>query len=245
MVTPKILDGYIRVSTEEQASDGVSLRAQRARIEGYADLYGNDEKTPFRLGRIIEDAGASAKTLDRPGIQEALARMRRGESDGLVVAKLDRLTRSLDDWCELIGTYFGEKGGRELISVDNRVDTLTANGRFMLAIIILIAQWERETISERTVAGLREKIRAGERCGKLRYGYDLDPAGPVNRRGRPARLVENEREQAAIRLMREWEAQGRTLREMAQLLEGLGIETKEGRLIWAPKTIARILGRTA
>ena len=91
--------GYIRVSTEEQASDGVSLASQREKIEGYAKLY------DLELIGIIEDAGQSGKTLDRPGLQEALAMVRKGKVGGLVIAKLDRLSRSVVDWNTLIDGF--------------------------------------------------------------------------------------------------------------------------------------------
>ena len=76
--------GYIRVSTEHQADEGVSLEAQRARLEAFALA------TDLVLVGVEVDAGISAKTLERPGIQRALARLEAGEADGVLVAKLDR-----------------------------------------------------------------------------------------------------------------------------------------------------------
>ncbi len=99
--------GYCRVSTEEQAANGQSLDAQRAKVEGYAKLY------DLELVGVIVDAGVSAKSLNRPGLQEALAKLRKGEAEGLVICKLDRLTRSVSDWQELIDGYFGEKSGKQ------------------------------------------------------------------------------------------------------------------------------------
>ena len=88
--------GYTRVSTEEQATNGQSIGAQRAKLEGYAKLYDLD------LVAVIEDAGVSAKTLNRPGLRKALEMLRKGEADGILIAKLDRLTRSVGDWQELL-----------------------------------------------------------------------------------------------------------------------------------------------
>jgi len=98
--------GYIRVSTEEQATDGVSLATQREKLNGYAKLY------DLELVEIIEDAGESGKTLNRPGLQRALAMIRRGQAGGLLIAKLDRLSRSVVDWNTLIDGYFGERCGK-------------------------------------------------------------------------------------------------------------------------------------
>ena len=102
--------GYVRVSTQEQADGGVSLAAQESKVRAYASLHDLD------LVEVIIDAGESAKTIKRPGLQNALAMLKRGEASGMIVAKLDRLSRSVGDWNDLIDGYFGEKvshvGGR-------------------------------------------------------------------------------------------------------------------------------------
>ena len=101
--------GYIRVSTDEQASNGQSLDSQRVKLEAYASLY------DLELVEIIEDAGQSGKTLKREGLPHALAMLRSGKAEGLLIAKLDRLTRSVGDWQILIDGYFGEKAGKQAI----------------------------------------------------------------------------------------------------------------------------------
>ena len=95
--------GYIHVSTDKQADHGVSLDAQKAKLEAYATLY------ELTLVDIIVDAGVSAKTLDRPGLARALAMLDKGQANALLVAKLDRLTRSVKD----LGSLVEEKRGRE------------------------------------------------------------------------------------------------------------------------------------
>jgi DNA invertase Pin-like site-specific DNA recombinase len=162
--------GYVRVSTEEQATGGFSLEAQEAKVRGYCELYELD------LIGFHSDPGASGKTLDLPGLAAALAELRRrkGGPDGIVLAKLDRLTRSLADWAALINEFFRDER-RRLFSVGEQIDTRTATGRMVLNLIMTIAEWEREIIGERTSDALQAKIRRGERCGRLRFGYDLDP----------------------------------------------------------------------
>jgi site-specific DNA recombinase len=233
---PRVI-GYTRVSTEEQASGGLGLEAQEAKIRAYCDLYELD------LLRIHSDPGVSGKSLERPGVSVVLAELRRRKDgpDGLVLAKLDRLTRSLGDWSQLIDEFFRDERKR-LFSVGEAIDTRTATGRMVLNLIMTIAEWEREIIGERTRDALQAKIRRGERCGKVRFGYDLDPH-QLDEDGRPYRLVPNDREQEAIRLMGEWRSQGRTYRDMCRLLEGLGIGTKEGGKVWLPMTIRRIINR--
>jgi site-specific DNA recombinase len=152
----------------------------------------------------------------------------------LVIYKLDRLTRSISDWDQLIQEFFNDKAKRRLFSVSDQIDTGTANGRMFLNLIMTIAQWEREIIAERTKDALQGKIRRGERCGKVRFGYDLSPDGRS--------LVPNDHEQQAIDHMRTWKASGKTYRDLVRLLEEYGIETKDGG-IWRPATVRQILLR--
>jgi len=230
--------GYPRVSTEEQARDGKSLELQVEKIRAYCALYN------LRLVRIVPDAGVSAKSLDRPGIKQVIAALESGEVDGVVITKLDRLTRSLADWSVLIERFFDQRAGRALFSVNDSIDTRTASGRMVLNIIMTIAQWEREIIAERTAEVLQGKIRRGERCGRVRYGYALDESGPRHSEtGRPIKLRPNEREQGVIAQMRAWRAQGLDYRAMCALLADLGIETQSGGRVWLPATVHRILTR--
>jgi DNA invertase Pin-like site-specific DNA recombinase len=222
--------GYVRVSTEEQAVHGQSLDAQRAKLEAYAALYG------LELVKVVVDAGVSGKTLDRPGLQTALASLRKGEADGLLVAKLDRLSRSVRDWALLVDGYFGERSGKQLFSVADSIDTRTAAGRLVLNLLMSVSQWEREAIGERTKDALRHKIVKGERCGKVRFGFDLGADGRT--------LIPNEREQEALRLIRQLRDAGESLRDIAAVLNARGIHTKEGRT-WIHTSVKGILARAA
>jgi site-specific DNA recombinase len=226
---PLDIVGYPRVSSEEQAKEGLSLGVQVEKLEKYCDLH------ELNLIAIIPDEGVSAKTMDRPGWNRIRAMMESGQADGVAVVKLDRLTRSLGDWVLLIDHYFGDKRKLKLHSVTDHIDTATANGRMFLNFIIMVAQWEREVISERTRDVLQSKIARGERTGKLLFGYDLDYSGPLNlnkkgeprldKQGKtlPVRLVENPAEQAVIRQMCALRGQGVSLRGIAAVLEELGI----------------------
>ncbi len=222
---------YTRVSTREQADSGISLEAQRAKLTAYADLY------DLEVVEVIEDAGESAKSLQRDGLQRALAMLRSGEADGLVVLKLDRLTRSVADWQILIDGYFGEKAGKQLFSVTDSIDTRTAAGRLVLNVLLSVAQWEREATGERTREALRHKINIGERVGKVRFGYDLSDDGRT--------LVSNSAEQLAIEWMKQLREEGLTLRQIASALTDRGISTKEGRKAWKHSTVSYILKRAA
>ncbi|HMU39614.1 MAG TPA: recombinase family protein, partial [Pseudomonadota bacterium] len=95
--------GYVRVSTQEQVTEGVSLDAQRDKLKAYCKFNG------IKLIDIKADEGLSGGTLERPGLQAALAMLRRGTANTLIVVKLDRLSRSLRDVCTLVEDYFGNE----------------------------------------------------------------------------------------------------------------------------------------
>ncbi len=223
--------GYVRVSTEEQATDGVSLAAQEAKVRAYAALY------EIELVEVVIDAGQSAKTLDRPGLQRALAALKSGKVDGLVVAKLDRLTRSVADLAGLLDGYFGERAGRQLWSVADAIDTRTAAGRMVLNILMSVSQWEREAIGERTRDALQHKKSKGERVGKVPFGFDVAGDG--------VSLIPNAREQEVIGLIRRLRGDGHSLREIAAELNAQGITRKQGATRWDYQFVAKLLDRAA
>lgn len=218
---------YTRVSTETQAERGVSLAAQADKVRAYAALYDLD------VVEIIEDAGASAKTLDRPGLRRALAMLDAGEVDGLVVAKLDRLTRSVRDLDTLISTWFGRQGGPALLSVAEQIDTRSAAGRLVLNILASVSQWEREAIGERTATALAHKRERGERTGEVPFGFRVADDGVA--------LVEDAVEQDAIRLVEELRATGLSIRAIAAELQARGVAARGAK--WHPTTVARLLRR--
>jgi len=221
---------YCRVSTAEQSDSGVSLDAQQAKMRAYADLYN------LTIVETIIDA-ESAKSLRRDGLQRALNLLRTRKADGLLIVKLDRLTRSVADWQALIDAYFGERGGKQLFSVADAISTRTAAGRLVLNVLITVAQWERETIGERTKEALRHKINSRQRVGKVRFGFDLASDGIT--------LVENSAEQQTLAFMRNLRAAGRTLRQIAAELTARQIPTKERKPRWTHTAVAYILARAA
>jgi site-specific DNA recombinase len=202
---------YLRVSTDEQAQSGVSLDAQRTKIAAYALLYGLDIVATFT------DAGASGKTMDRPGLKAALRTLRDGRADSLIVVKLDRLTRSVRDLGSLIDEYFSA-GRYGLLSVGEQIDTRSAAGRFMLNVLGSVAQWERETIAERTATALRHKR-------DRRQVYNHTPLG-FDRVG--GQLVRNDAEAAIVARIRTMRDQGASLHRIADELNRTGATGKQG-----------------
>ncbi len=184
--------GYVRVSTEEQAREGISLENQRAKIAAYCDL--ND----LELVEILEDAGKSGKDLNRDGLQQLLEKMKHHNIEALVVYKLDRLSRRVIDTLRLMELI--EKHSVAFHSITERVDTRTAMGRFFLNMMASLNQMERDLISERTRDALQLKIVKNERAGQVPYGWRLADDGKT--------LLANEKEQEAIRLIKELRGKG-------------------------------------
>ncbi len=165
--------GYIRVSTEAQAESGLSLDAQRAKLQAYATAM------DLELVAIVEDAGESAMSLVRAGLARVLGMLDAGEVDGVLVAKLDRLTRSVRDLADLIERYFAERPtvrACTLLSVADSIDTRTAAGRLVLNVLASVGQWEREVIGERTREAQDVLRDRGVKLGRPRAVLDLDAA---------------------------------------------------------------------
>ena len=215
--------GYIRVSTEEQAREGISLENQREKVIAYCQL--ND----LNLVEIIEDAGLSAKNLNREGMQELMSKTKHREIDSVIVYKLDRLSRSVRDTITLIEMF--EKNKIAFHSIVDHIDTKTATGRFFLNIMASLAQMERELIGERTKDALQLKFQKGERVGHTPFGYDL-AEDKVN-------LIQNIREQEAVRLIVDLRGQGYTYRHICSELENRGFTPKAGK--WQATKVRNII----
>ncbi len=150
--------GYTRVSPRDQAANSVSLVSQRMKIEAYTTMHNLD------LVKVIEDAGFSAKSLDRPGMAKLLQLIRGRKITTVVVAKLDRITRSVRDLGELIELF--QRSGVEFASAADHIDTSTASGRLVLNVMGSVSQWEREAIGERTSEALAVMRSNGRRISR-------------------------------------------------------------------------------
>ena len=217
--------GYVRVSREEQAREGVSLDAQRDRVAAYATAKG------LTLLDVIADEGLSGKDLDRPGLQSLLARCRSGEVGHVIVWKLDRLTRRTRHLLSLVDDLFLARH-IELHSVSESLDTSTPHGRFVLTLFGGLAQMERELIVERTRSALAYKREQGEPTSHAPLGFAS--------RGRRERMVPVPEELKAVhRLLELWRA-GRSYRGIAANLNAEGVRTKQGRH-WHHSTVSKVV----
>ena len=227
--------GYVRVSTDQQAQEGVSLDAQQTRIRAHC------VSQEIELVDIIIDEGYSAKSLERPGITRALAMLEARRVDAIVVVKLDRLTRSVKDLGYLCDTYFREGQPSALLSVSDSIDTRSAGGKLLLNVLMSVAQWERDAISERTREALHELKRRGIRLGSAGYGWQWTKEPDATGR---KQLIPHPEEQTAVRRICDLYRQGLGICKIAKRLDGEGIPARGGKT-WGPQrpTLYRILER--
>lgn len=203
--------GYVRVSTTEQADSGLGLDAQRAAIEAEAARRG-------WAVTLYEDAGASGRSLaNRPGLASALEAVRSRRAQVLVVAKLDRLSRSLLDFAGLMAE--AQKGRWALVALDLGVDTTTATGRLVANVMASVAEWERETIGQRTKDAMAVARERGVHCGRPR--------------SIPADVVEQ---------ITSWRCAGWTLVRIADQLNVQQVPTARGGSRWHTSTVRQVLG---
>jgi DNA invertase Pin-like site-specific DNA recombinase len=199
---------YARVSTEEQGLSGAGLEAQRKAILSECNRRG------WTLVESFEEV-ASGRDLRRPGVQAALEVLSRQEADGLVVAKLDRLSRSMLDFAGVMAT--AQKQSWALVALDCSIDSSTPAGEAMAHVMATFAQFERRLIGQRTREALAVKRAAGVRLGR--------PSAVT------AELA------ARIRADR---AEGATLREIARRLNEEGVPTPRGGSQWRPSSLERV-----
>jgi DNA invertase Pin-like site-specific DNA recombinase len=212
--------GYVRVSTDKQADEGISLDAQQSALRAYAGLYS------LEIVEMIVDAGESAKSLNRPGLTRAIDMLARGEADGLLVAKLDRLTRSVRDLGDLIATVFAKAA---LLSVGEQIDTRSAGGRLVLNVLASVSQWEREAIGERTATAMRHMRERGEYTGgRAPWGHTLADDGT---------LVANPAEVAVVDRAKALRATGLPLAKVASHLADEGMFARNGRPFFAQQIL--------
>lgn len=155
---PQRMIAYLRVSTDEQAVSGLGLEGQESALRRAFAYRG------WELDELVRDEGISGSTLNRPGLRGALERIAAGDVDGLVVAKLDRLTRSMRDFCEIVDWF--EEAAAPLVMLEPDVDTSTPAGRAVAHVMVAFAEMERGMIGDRTKVALAAKRARGEPTGR-------------------------------------------------------------------------------
>lgn len=206
--------GYIRVSTEEQASSGAGLRAQREEVGREC------ERRDWELLRVYSDSASGKSLAGRHGLRRALEVLDAGEADVLVASKLDRISRSIVDFGQLVER--SRKGGWTLVALDLGVDTSTPSGELVANVMVSVAQWERRAIGLRTREALAVKRAEGVRLG------------------RPP-LVSGALAKRIIRRRRE----GQSYRAIADWLNSSGVPTAHGGARWHAATVRGVALRSS
>ncbi len=210
---------YPRVSTEDQFRNGHSLDEQKERMLKLCD-YKN-----YEVYKMYEDAGISAKNMNRPAFQEMIQDIKDGKINKIIVYKLDRLTRSIKDLEEIC--TFLEENNCSLESMCEDINTSTANGKFFIRMLTILAQLEIERTSERTKFGMVGAVKKGHFVGRPPIGYDK-----VDKK-----LVINDIESEVIRRIFDLYIKGVAANAITKILN----EEKALNRKWIPTLVDRIL----
>lgn len=234
MTTKVLAVGYCRVSTGEQ---DVSLEAQEEQIRAMAVVKG------WTITEVIRDNEKFSGDLDRQGVQRVLDMVRKREVEAVIIAKLDRLTRSTRDVIELIELMNRKKVA--LVSLSESLDTKSAMGRFFCRMIASLGELERESIGDRTRTAMGHMRKIGLPVGHAPYGYRAPEIGsnykiPISKK---LPLVIDRQEQALLkRIIRLRDKEALSLRKIAARLNKEGITTRGGSA-WKHQYIDKLLRR--
>ncbi|MCI5521505.1 MAG: recombinase family protein [Tenericutes bacterium] len=217
---------YCRVSTEEQATEGFSIHAQKDKLTKYANI--ND----WDIVDYYVDDGISGKNLtERPEVSRLIEDVKKGKIKNVLIYKLDRLTRSVKDLIYLIELF--DKNNCTFNSQTEKIDTSNAVGRMFVKIIGIFAEFERENLAERVTFGYEQKTREGNytNCNGV-FGYDY-----IVGKGK---LKINKNEAGYVRKIYNWYLEGESMLKIAKKLKDLNVPTKRGGH-WNQSTIYSIL----
>ena len=222
---------YIRVSTEEQALNGFSIRAQEEKLVNYAVNIKD-----WNVYKVYKDEGISGKSIDnRESLKEMLDDIKNKRINNVLVFKIDRLTRSTRDLIDLV-EYFN-RYECDFNSLCESIDTSSATGRMFIKIIGIFAEFERENIVERVRLGFERKVREGNSiCSAVApLGYDRIKGSNV--------LTINKNEEIIVKDIFNYYLNDLSISEIVKLLNKRNIKTKKNRA-WSYKTIKLILSNT-
>jgi len=224
----KLVIGYSRVSTEEQAGEGQSLEIQDRKIRQYCEF------TDLTLSEIITDAGISGKTIDkRPGVKKLMDLVRADRVSDVIILKIDRLGRNTIDLLTMAEEF--QQHGVTFHSINERIDTNSPMGKFFLRLLAIFAEFERDMIVERTRAAMRNKKVNHEKVS--RYAA---PGFKVSEDGKT--MIESEEEQKAIKLAAKIRAAHPDwgLRRISSSLLSRGFKNKAGRP-FGPQSVKKLI----
>jgi site-specific DNA recombinase len=219
---------YARVSTEDQAQNGVSLDAQVTRCLEYVSSQN------YELADTVIDAGISGKTTDRPGLQRILSLVNKKKIQHVVTLKLDRLSRRTIDALNLVETLTKKNVKLHLVTENGSVNSDNADDEFMLTLKAGFAQLERKKIAERTKFALDRKRQLGER---------ISLNAPYGQRFENGKVVDKPEEQKVIMKVHDFHSEGHSLRSISKKLASRKIFNRNNEP-FAVTSVQRILKKS-
>ena len=220
---------YARVSTEEQAQEGFSIRAQTEKLKQYALLKEWD------IQDIYVDDGISGKNIvDRPEINRLIKDVKDGKVNNVLVFKVDRLTRSIKNLMELVEMF--DEYNCAFNSLTESIDTDTPSGRMFLKIIGIFAEFERENLISRVTLGLERKVKEGYSLSSYgtSYGYDI-------KKGERIQTIVPAEAKIVREIFEMYVKENMPMLAIAQELTRRNIKTKKNSSKWLNTTIKCIL----
>src|SRR6266542_3419024 len=220
-------DGYVRVSRRagREGESFISPEVQRKKIAEWARLHG------VEIGRWWEELDQSGAKRERPMFQQALARCERGETGGIIVARLDRFARSAVDALGSIRRL--NEAGARVVSVEDNFDGSTPMGRFAIGILTLIAELELERIKENWTAAVTQAVGRGVHiCRYTPTGYKRDE---------DERLLRDEPAASVVAEVFRKRALGASWSELARFLVDSGVYPPTGNPQWSKVGVAGLV----
>lgn len=218
----KIIAGlYPRVSTEDQSRFGHSLDEQEDRLKKLCEFK------DYEIYKVYREEGVSAKDTNRPKFKEMIQDMKDGKINKIIVYKLDRLTRSIQDLeniCKMLEEY-----NCDLESVAEEINTGNANGKFFIRMLTILAQLEIERTSERTKFGLIGAAKKGHISGQPALGY--------TKKDKSKKLVINELESNVVKRIFSMYLEGSSVCSICEKFNEENVLNKH----WATTTVDKIL----
>lgn len=224
-----VVDGYVRVSqvAGRKGASFISPSVQREQIEGWAKLHG------ALVGEVFEELDESGARSDRPMLLEALQRVESGDSQGIVVAKLDRFGRSLIDGLANIERI--RAAGGTFVSVQDGLDLGTPTGKLILRIMFSMAEWELDRVRANwDVAQARAVARGIHGGGYTPLGYIRDRMS--------GKLRVNKREARVVAEVFRRRGEGASIRELVVYLNSTGLKTKRGGTKFVDSSVSNLIG---
>lgn len=220
---------YVRVSTEDQAQEGFSIRAQIEKLKAYALLK------DWEIYDIYNDEGISGKNIvDRPSINRMIDDIKLGKVKNVLVFKVDRLTRSTRNLIELVDLF--EENKCAFNSLTESIDTDTPSGRMFLKIIGIFAEFERENLASRVTLGFERKAKEGYSLAtnNLSYGYTRE-------KGQKIQQIQHDEARIVKEIFEMYIDKNQSMHDIARTLNRRKIKTKKGAMSWDRNTIKGIL----